>query len=110
MSTHAQARTRTRTLLIVTAAQREAANAVAVQVAGPYAQNTFSVPYYAGQVQSAKPTHYVACWDMPDVQVSEFRKRMAAEIGGKSVEAIAIADRASPRDQLKAKAISPSKG
>jgi len=110
MSTHAQARTRTRTLLIVTAAQREAANAVAVQVAGPYAQNTFSVPYYAGQVQSAKPTHYVACWDMPDVQVSEFRKRMAAEIGGKSVEAITIADRASPRDQLKAKAISPSKG
>ena len=110
MSTHAQARTRTRTLLIVTAAQREAANAVAVQVAGPYAQNTFSVPYYAGQVQSAKPTHYVACWNMSNVQVSEFRKRMAAQISGKSVEAITIADRASPRDQLKAKAISPSKG
>ena len=110
MSTHAQARTRTRTLLIVTAAQREAANAVAVQVAGPYAQNTFSVPYYAGQVQSAKPTHYVACWDMPDVQVSEFRKRMAAQISGKSVEAISIAERANPRDQLKSKALTPSKG
>ena len=110
MSTHAQARTRTRTLLIVTAAQREAANAVAVQVAGPYAQNTFSVPYYAGQVQSAKPTHYVACWDMPDVQVSEFRKRMAAEIGRKSVEAITIAERANPRDHIKSKALTPSKG
>ncbi len=96
---------RTRTLLIVTAAQRDAANAVAVQVAGPYAQNTFSVPYYAGQVQSAKPTHYVACWDMPDVQVSEFRKRMAAEIGGKSVEVVERAGRA----ELSAQKLSPVK-
>lgn len=103
-------RKRTRTLLIVTAAQRDAANAVAVQVAGPYAADTFSVPYQMGQGQAAKPTHYVACWDMPDVQVSEFRKRMAAEISRKSVEAITIAERANPRDQLKAKAITPSKG
>lgn len=101
---------RTRTLLIVTAAQREAANAAAVQVAGPYAADTFSVPYQMGQVQTPKPTHYVACWEMPDVQVSAFRKAMAAEISGKSVEAITIAERANPRDQLKAKAITPSKG
>ena len=105
MSTHAQARTRTRTLLIVTAAQREAANAVAVQVAGPYAQNTFSVPYYAGQVQSAKPTHYVACWNMPNVQVSEFRKRMARQISGKSVEVVERAGRA----ELQAQKLSPVK-
>jgi len=105
MSTHAQARTRTRTLLIVTAAQREAANAVAVQVAGPYAQNTFSVPYYAGQVQSAKPTHYVACWDMPEVQLSEFRKRMASQISGKSVEVVERAGRA----ELQAQKLSPVK-
>ena len=103
-------RKRTRTLLIVTAAQREAANAVAVQVAGPYAADTFSVPYQMGQGQAAKPTHYVACWDLPVVQVSAFRKAMAAEISRKSVEAITIADRASPRDQLKAKALTPSKG
>ena len=105
MSTHAQARTRTRTLLIVTAAQREAANAVAVEVAGPYAQNTFSVPYYAGQVQSAKPTHYVACWDMPEVQLSEFRKRMASQISGKSVEVVERAGRA----ELQAQKLSPVK-
>jgi len=110
MSTHAQARTRTRTLLIVTAAQREAANAVAVQVAGPYAQNTFSVPYYAGQVQSAKPTHYVACWDMPDVQVSEFRKRMASQISGKSADVTAIPRGTNPRTQLATKTLNPFRG
>ena len=103
-------RKRTRTLLIVTAAQRDAANAVAVQVAGPYAADTFSVPYQLGQGQAAKPTHYVACWDMPDVQVSEFRKLMAAEISGKGVEATSIPRGANPRDQLKAKTLSPSKG
>lgn len=110
MSTHAQARTRTRTLLIVTAAQRDAANAVAVQVAGPYAALTFDVPYQMGKAQTPKPTHYVACWNMSNVQVSEFRKRMAAQISGKSVEAISIAERANPRDQLKSKALTPSKG
>jgi len=105
MSTHAQARTRTRTLLIVTAAQREAANAVAVQVAGPYAQNTFSVPYYAGQVQSAKPTHYVACWPMTDKQLGAFKKAMAAKIASKSVEVTGKAGRA----ELQAKRLEPHK-
>jgi len=74
-------------------------------VAGPYAQNTFSVPYYAGQVQSAKPTHYVACWDMPEVQLSEFRKRMASQISGKSVEVVERAGRA----ELQAQKLSPVK-
>lgn len=98
-------RKRTRTLLIVTAAQRDAANAVAVQVAGPYAADTFSVPYYQGKLQAAKPTHYVACWDMPDVQVSEFRKLMAAEISGKGVEVVEKAGRA----ELQAKKLEPHK-
>ena len=68
------------------------------------------MPYQLGKAQTPKPTHYVACWDMPDVQLSEFRKLMAAEISGKSVEAISIAERANPRDQLKSKALTPSKG
>ena len=101
---------RVKTLLIVTAAQRDAANAAAVAVAGPYAADTFSVPYQMGQGQPAKPTHYVACWDMPDVQIAEFRKAMASQIGGKSVEAITVAERANPRDQLKAKTVTPFRG
>lgn len=101
---------RTRTLLIVTAVQRDAANAVAVQVAGPYAANTFSVPYYLGPVQTPKPTHYVACWDMPDIQVSEFRRLMASQISGKSVEATAIPRGTNPRDQLTTKTLTPFRG
>ena len=96
---------RTRILLIVTAAQRDAANAVAVQVAGPYAADTFSVPYQLGKAQTPKPTHYVACWDMPEVKLSEFRKRMASQISGKRVEVVERAGRA----ELQAKKLSPVK-
>lgn len=74
---------RVRTLFIVTAVQRDAANAVAVQVAGPYAADTFSVPCHKGQ--SKIPTHYAACWSIPLATLNEFRKLMAAQISGKSV-------------------------
>lgn len=101
---------RTRALLIVTAVQRDAANAVAVQVAGPYAADTFSVPYQMGQGQQAKPTHYVACWAMPDMQIDAFRKAMASQISGKSVEATAIPRGGNPLDQLRTKTLTPFGG
>lgn len=96
---------RTRTLLIVTAAQREAANAAAVQIAGPYAADTFSVPYQMGQGQAAKPTHYVACWSMPDGQLAAFKKTMAAKMAGKTVQVVEKAGLA----ELAAQKLSPVK-
>ena len=96
---------RTRILLIVTAAQRDAANAVAVQVAGPYAADTFSVPYQLGKAQTPKPTHYVACWPMTDKQLGAFKKAMAAKIASKSVEVTEKAGRA----ELQAKRLEPYK-
>lgn len=84
-------RKRTRTLLIVTAAQREAANAVAVQVAGPYAADTFSVPYTSGV--GTKATHYAACWRMTNKQLGEFKQRMAAKMASKAVQVMEQAGR-----------------
>lgn len=95
--------TRTKTLLIVTAAERHAANAAAVAVAGPYAAGTFDVPYTSGV--GTKATHYVACWSMPDVQLAAFKKTMAAKMAGKTVQCVEKAGLA----ELSAQKLSPVK-
>ena len=93
---------RTKTLLVVTAAERDAANAAAIAAAGPYAFGTFDIPYSSG---STKATHYAACWPMTDKQLGAFKKAMAAKIAGKSVEVTEKAGRA----ELQAKRLEPYK-
>lgn len=78
---------RTRALLIVTAPLRDAANAAAIQVAGPYATDTFSVPLYQGLAKV--PTHYAACWSMENVDLAEFRQAIAQYLSGGKVQVFA---------------------
>jgi hypothetical protein len=93
---------RTRTLLVVTAAERDAANAAAIAAAGPYAAGTFDVPYVSGM--STKATHYAACWLITDKQLDAFKKAMAAKMVAKTVEVMEQAGRA----ELQAKKLEPS--
>ena len=69
------------TVLVVTEAQREAANAAVVRVCGPYARDTFSVPY----TDSAKKTYYVASWRMTAKQEEAVRKELG-KLPGKKLQ------------------------
>lgn len=83
---------RTRALFIVAKARQAAANAAAVQIAGPYAADTFSVPVCQGA--STVVTHYAACWDMKDIELAAFKQAMASSIAGKTGRVFENAGRA----------------
>ena len=72
---------RTTTLLVVPAADREAANAVCLQIS-PYARDTFSVKF----VDDKNKEFYVASWSMTASQLATFRQLMAAKITSKKIQ------------------------
>lgn len=92
-----------RELLMVTALQKNAANAAAVTAAGPYAANTFSVEY----VTDLKASYFVACWQMTATQKAAFEKAMAAQIGAKTVELAAVTTKQTAQKTLTTKKLSP---
>jgi hypothetical protein len=68
---------RVKTLLIVPASKRKAANATCVAMFGRRGANTFSVGVHLGE--SKEVTHYVACWDIPDRKLEQLKKLLAKD-------------------------------
>ena len=71
---------KTRQLIVVTAAQLDAANAAAVKAFGRGGEGTFSVPFNDGK-NVARPkdvTHYVCSMVLTAEQLAAFRKELDA--------------------------------
>jgi hypothetical protein len=49
-------------LFIVKVGDQKWANDIMVELGGPFAQNTFSAPYYTSGIKD--PTHYICSWNM----------------------------------------------
>lgn len=79
-----------RTVIIVSADQRDAANAAAVAIAGRNAADTFSVPVIKGN--GKKVTHYIAAWQMDAKLQAAFEKAFATQISSQKCEVIKTQD------------------
>lgn len=49
-------------IIVVPASERDAANALAMEVAGEAGRDTFSVPFYPAGGPYDTPSHYWCCW------------------------------------------------
>jgi len=65
------------TLLLVPKTLQDAANAAAIEAAGPYAADTFNVPVIIGGGQQV--THYAASWRMTKTQLKAFKAAMTGQ-------------------------------
>ena len=91
------------TVIIVKESQQVAANAVAVKIAGPYAANTFSVPFKKGS-----QTYYVCSWDMDD-SMRTLLVEALDKIAGTKPESFVVEKPKKPKDEIKAKGYKPKK-
>ena len=82
------------TVIIVPKALQDAANAAAIEAAGPYAADTFSVPVVIGGGQQV--THYAASWRMTETQLKAFKAAMT----GKQNTVAELARGETPRGKL----------
>ena len=82
------------TLLLVPKALQEAANAAAIEAAGPYAADTFNVPVVIGGGKQV--THYAASWRMTETQLKTFKDAMT----GKQNTIAELARDETPRKEL----------
>lgn len=64
-------------LFIVKVADQKWANDIMEELGGPFAKNTFSVPYYTSGIKD--PTHYICSWNMSGSLYNLFKGKITKD-------------------------------
>lgn len=64
-------------LFIIKVADQKWANDIMEELGGPFAKNTFTVPYYTNGIK--EPTHYISSWNMSGSLYNLFKNKITKD-------------------------------